>query len=261
MGAAILVAGCSAGPSPRQGPSPSEARALIADLLPPAVARDRAGWATDIYAAFAAMEILPSPENICSALAVTEQESGFQVDPAVPGLGAIAWREIDARAAAAHIPLALVHAALNTTSPNGKTYRERIDTARTERDLSETFEVLIAGIPLGKTFLASRNPVRTGGPMQVSVEFAVEFASSHTYPYPVDGSLRREVFSRRGGLYFGIAHLFGSPWTTCSLSSDSPTTTRATTPAAMPASRTRWRSPRESRSRAMATFFLRAATQ
>ena len=45
--------------------------------LIPANAGDRRGWATDITAAFAAQGIEPSDENLCSVLAVTEQESTF----------------------------------------------------------------------------------------------------------------------------------------------------------------------------------------
>jgi hypothetical protein len=45
--------------------------------------------------------------------------------------------------------------------------------------------------------------------MQVRIDFAARHVRG--YPYPLDGSMRREVFSRRGGLYFGIKHLLGYP--------------------------------------------------
>jgi len=66
-------------------------------------------------------------------------------------------------------------------------------------------------VPLGKRFLADSNPVRTGGPMQVSIAFAQTYAAAKPYPYPVSGSIRHEAFTRRGGLYFGIAHLLDYP--------------------------------------------------
>jgi hypothetical protein len=173
----------------------------------PATVVNTEGWAIDIYAAFEALGVGMTTEHICGALAVIDQESNFQVDPTVPGLPAIARREIDARAQSHHIPKLLVSAALGVRSPDGRTYGERLDQARTERDLSELFEDFIRGVPLGERLFGDLNPVRTGGPMQVGIAFAERQAKERDYPYPMPGTVRAEVFTRRGGLYFGIAHL------------------------------------------------------
>ncbi len=175
----------------------------------PASLRDRKGWAFDIYAAFAAQGIDPSTSNLCAVLAVADQESNFHADPAVPGLSAIARAEIDRRAQQHGIPLLLVHAALRFKSPDGRSYDQRIGAVRTEQDLSRMFEDFIGSVPLGRKLFANDNPVHTGGPMQVSVAIAEQYAKSHSYPYAMQGSIRHEVFTRRGGMYFGVAHLLG----------------------------------------------------
>jgi hypothetical protein len=189
---------------------PADVRAQISSLLP-ANTPDRGGWAVDIHAALSALELVPSVAHICSVLAVTEQESGFRADPEVPGLGKIAWDEIDRRAERMGVPTLAVHLALKLPSSNGKSYAERIDTVRTERALSLIFEDLIDRVPLGRRLFANWNPVRTGGPMQVGIAFAERHVQERSYPYPVAESIRHEVFSRRGGMYFGIAHLLGYP--------------------------------------------------
>lgn len=207
----VALAGCATPPRERvPARRPAEVRAQIVQLLPAQLA-DRSGWAVDIYAAFTALDIPPSTSNLCATLAVTAQESTYTISPVVPGLGRIARAEIDRRAAQHHVPRLLVDAALLLKSPNGKRYGERIAAVRTERDLSRIYEDLIGSVPLGQTLFGDANPVRTAGPMQVSVDFAEQYARAHPYPYPVDGSIRHEVFSRRGGMYFGIAHLLGYP--------------------------------------------------
>jgi hypothetical protein len=206
----LLLEGCSSTP-PREPPiDPDVARAEIRTRIPPAVA-NRDGWSIDMFAAFEALDVRPTPRNICAVVAVIQQESGFQVDPAVPGLPAMARREIDERAARYHIPGVLVALALNTRSPDGRTYAERLRQARTERALSEMFEDFIGTVPLGRQLFADLNPVRTGGPMQVSIAFAEAHVGTTTYPYPLADGVRGEVFTRRGGLYFGIAHLLDYP--------------------------------------------------
>ena len=208
IGLCASLAGCASIDTP-PGPQPisaTEGRARVGRLLPDGL-KDRAGWAMDIYAAFASLDIPPTYENICATIAVTAQESGFEVDPVVPGLASIARKEIDKRRESAGIPKFAMDAALAIPSGNGTSYAERLNAVKTELQLSEIYEDFIGRVPFGKTLLADRNPVRTGGPMQVSVAFAEAFAEARPYPYPVSGSIRHEVFTRRGGLYFGIAHL------------------------------------------------------
>ena len=215
VGSLVLLAGCAAVTDSTRDPGvrrlgAAEGRALVTRLLPDSV-KERSGWAADIYAAFASLDLSPSPENICAAIAIMGQESGFQVDPVVPGLGAIARKEIERRRESAGVPRVALDAALSIASTNGKTYGERIDAARTEAQLSEIYEDFIGRVPLGKTFLADRNPVRTAGPMQVSIAYAETFTKTRPYPYPVTAGIRHELFTRRGGLYFGIAHLLSYP--------------------------------------------------
>jgi hypothetical protein len=207
LGAAafVVLASCAVPPRPPAA-DPDAVRAKIRGLMPASVA-NADGWALDMFAAFEALGIEPTNEHVCGVLAVIEQESTYQVDPAVPGLPAIARREIEARAASRHIPKFMVNAALGLRSSDGRTYAERLDRARTERDLSELFEDFIRSVPLGERLFGDLNPVRTGGPMQVSIAFAEKHARERRYPYPMAGGVRAEVFTRRGGLYFGIAHL------------------------------------------------------
>jgi Protein of unknown function (DUF1615) len=208
-GCAALLASCVVERPPAGGGpalSPEQARAVIDESIPKVVP-DRAGWISDIYAGFTVQDLAPTRESVCAVVAVIEQESNFQVNPVIPGLGAIAWREIDSRAQRAGVPRILLHGALALRSHDGKTYSERIDAARTEKDLSDIYEDFIGSVPLGRRLFADWNPIRTRGPMQVNVAYADQYAAVRPYPYPVKASVADEVFTRRGSLYFGIAHL------------------------------------------------------
>lgn len=210
IGLAALLAGCAVEEAARP-PDPATVRARLMKLLPPGTG-DAAGWASDIQTSFSLLGLEPSVDALCAAIAVIAQESSFRADPAVPNLPAIAWKEIDDRASSIGVPSLVVRTAMRLPSSDGRSYADRIDAARTERDLSETFEDLIGRVPMGKRLFGNLNPVRTGGPMQVSIAWAERYSDERRrYPYADADSIRREVFTRRGGLYFGIAHLLDYP--------------------------------------------------
>jgi hypothetical protein len=215
--ALLLLAGCgTTGRDASPEAQRAERRATmrgpvpIAPLLPARVT-ERRGWAEDMSAAMKALGVEASAQNVCAVIAVTGQESDFRVDPAVPGLAALARKELERRRSSAGVPSLVVESALKLASSDGRSYNARLDAARTERQISDIFEDMAARLPLGKALIADHNPVRSGGPMQVSIAFAQLHADAKGYPFKLTGSVREEVFTRRGGLYFGIAHLFDYP--------------------------------------------------
>ena len=197
-------------PGWQTAPDERQTKTLISQLLPGSV-KDKNGWAGDLYAAFIHLKIPQVPETYCAVMAVIEQESSFQVDPVVPRLPDIVWRELEQRGARYGMPKLLITAAMLKSSPDGRSYQKRIDSLKTEKQLNALFNDMIAELPFGPQLLADYNPVHTAGPMQVSIEFAEQHAQETPYPFALKGSLRDEVFTRRGGLYFGSAILLDYP--------------------------------------------------
>ncbi|WP_312950283.1 DUF1615 domain-containing protein [Superficieibacter sp.] len=207
--AALVLAGCSSETTPlKKGEKAIDVASVVRQKMPASV-KNRDAWAQNIARTFESQKLAPTEENVCSVLAVAQQESNYQADPAVPGLNKIAWQEIERRAAKLHIPALLVHTALKMTSPDGKSYSDRLDAVRTEKQLSAIFDDLIDTVPLGQQLFGSFNPVHTGGPMQVSIAFAE--AHTQGYPWKREGTVRQEVFTLRGGLWFGTYHLLNYP--------------------------------------------------
>ncbi|OBU87474.1 DUF1615 domain-containing protein [Chromobacterium subtsugae] len=189
--------------------SDSQGRALLDRLLPPGIP-DRKGWSNDVMGAFSHLKIPYTPQFFCAVLAVAEQESGFSSDPVVPNLSKIVWGEIDQRRQKYLIPSFVVDAAMSKKSPDGRTYKQRVDALRTKREMNALYEDMVRELPFGQTIFEHKNPIRDGGPMQVSVAFAETHVRAWPYPYNYS-SLRDEVFTRRGSVYFGTAILLQYP--------------------------------------------------
>lgn len=193
----------------------AEAERLFRRLIPARV-MDSPAWASDLVLSMETLSVPITPDNVCSVIAVIEQESAFSADPEVPNLPQIAMRAIEERRLRYNIPHWMVEKGLDTKSSDGRSYRARIATLKTESEVSRLFEDINAAVPDLARAYAEYNPVNTGGAMQVSIAFAEDHARQHAYPWGRPGSVRREVFTRRGGLYFGVAMLldYSAPYPT-----------------------------------------------
>lgn len=203
---------------PKQTTMPSHAqnftnehngKVLLNRLLPQGIP-DRNGWNNDIFTAFTHLKIPYTPQYFCAVLAVAEQESGFSPDPVTPNLSKIVWGEIEKRRQKYLIPAVVVNAAMLKTSPDGRSYKDRINSLRTKRQMNALYEDMARELPFGQTLVEQKNPIRDGGPMQVSVAFAETHIRAWPYPYAYR-NLRDEVFTRRGSVYFGTAILLQYP--------------------------------------------------
>jgi hypothetical protein len=163
---------------------------------------DREGWANDIVAAIRMTKKAPTAERVCAVIAIIEQESGYQADPAVPNLPRIVMKALEDKLSALG-PLAkpTLRAVLDDHM------RASIETLRSERDLDRLFrDTISAKLPAAATSLTgidTLNPVTTAGSMQVQVAFARELSGMD------DADTRELLYTRAGGVRFGTARLLG----------------------------------------------------
>ena len=178
-----------------------------------AEATDREGWADDIRAGLQAAGKPVDEHHVCAVVAIIEQESSYEADPAVPNLGAIE------QGLAILGPLADRGVDwLLKPIPDGQeiSFDARLAKVRTEqqldrfyRDLATHYTGAAAKLPGATSLLESQfeqlNPVTTAGSMQVSVAWAQDFAKSNGVPAR---TVRDLLYTRAGGLRWGTARLF-----------------------------------------------------
>jgi Protein of unknown function (DUF1615) len=185
---------------------------------------DPKGWAIDLLDVLRSQDQTASRENICSAIAIIDQESNFVADPEVTGLGPLAEKTLRSKADRIPILGRIALQFLETTPSSKDSYMERIRSARTERDLDLTYRSMVedAGkrsslslvVESGmlNQIIEDRNDINTIGSMQVSVHFALENASRRRWlPMSLKDvyAVRDELYTRHGGLYYGVLQLLG----------------------------------------------------
>lgn len=223
----MFVAGCARQVRREEEARPPRVTVEEATRLIPAKVPDAEGWAYDVLRALDARELHPDAEAVCSVLAVIEQESNFKANPEVPNLPRIVDQKLEAYAdKLGPLGRPALEKLLGGRAEGSKlTFAQRLKKVRTERDLDVVFRDLLryyeteypatfsllgfASAVTGRGNLEALNPITTAGSMQVSVLYALEVANEDADDDVDEWSVRDRLYSREGGVYFGVARLLG----------------------------------------------------
>ena len=202
----------------------------IKQLLPPRI-NERSAWAKDIFDITEQLDIPQTKENICSIVAVADQESNFVADPQVAGLGEKAVKEVEDRldekfkdklgdAIGGTLAGYFQEVLKNQPSPDNN-YLSQMRRVKTERELDELYREIFdymakhyhvsaltgAAKLFGQNIGEKLNPITTLGSMQVHISYAKE----HKRQSGNIAELRSDLYTQYGGLYYGIHRLMMYP--------------------------------------------------
>ncbi|UNU74299.1 DUF1615 domain-containing protein [Moraxella nasovis] len=212
---AAVLSGCtdSLGSS-----EPKLTKKQLVKLIPKRV-QNRESWANDIADIFATLKIEQNATNICTVIAVIDQESNFQADPKVANLGAVSLAAIDDKLTEKFGKnLAGIFKNMLKTKPTtDNNFIKQIKAVKTERELDLLYQQIfdyftdsynvasLANIAklTGEGIDERINPVTTLGSMQVHINYARD----HRRQSMNDRKLREDLYSQYGGLYYGIHRL------------------------------------------------------
>lgn len=202
----------------------------IKKVLPSRVS-ERQSWAQDIFDIMDELRIEKTKQNVCSIVAVVDQESNFIADPTVAGLGEKAVQEINSRlkekfeaklgeliggTVAGYFQEVLK----NQPSPENN-YMSQMRQVKTERELDLLYREIFAYMSkhyhisaltgaaklVGQDIGEKMNPITTLGSMQVHINYAKE----HKRQSGNIAELRNSLYTQYGGLYYGIHRLMQYP--------------------------------------------------
>ncbi|WP_020559405.1 DUF1615 family protein [Thiofilum flexile] len=182
-------------------------------------------WAIDMLDVLKQHGLAQSKENVCSIIAVVDQESGFVANPAVPNLGKLSEKAVINKLN--QIPLLGGQAEkfLNNFPDPKKSFMTRIRNAHTERDLDLAYRDLVAELSkrykfdfllknsLARNLIEGQNEIDTIGSMQVAVSFAVQYEREQRRGKGLTleevYQVRDKLYTRKGGLFYGTLLLLG----------------------------------------------------
>lgn len=197
----------------------------------PSRVNDRSAWAKDIYDIAEQLGIPQNKENMCSIIAVVDQESNFVADPQVSGLGEKAVQEVQQRLdekfkdklgdAIGGTLAGYFQKVLKEQPTPENNYLSQMRRVKTERELDELYREIFdymsqhyhvsaltgAAKLVGQDVGEKMNPITTLGSMQVHIGYAKD----HKRKSGSIADLRTDLYSQYGGLYYGIHRLMMYP--------------------------------------------------
>jgi hypothetical protein len=209
--------------SPTSATTKTLSAAQIAKLIPAKRVKDPKSWADDIHHIFGELKIHGDTQNVCTVIAVIDQESNFNANPSVPNLGAASLKAIDDRLEdKLGKPLAGVFRTMLQTKPTkDNNFISQIKKVKTEKELDELFQEIfdyftttykVSGLTnvvkiTGEGLDERINPITTLGSMQVHINYA----RANRRANMSDRALRTDLYGQYGGLYYGIHRLMLYP--------------------------------------------------
>ncbi|WP_151722271.1 DUF1615 domain-containing protein [Acinetobacter ursingii] len=226
----LALVGCGDGNWWSQKDEPEFKAEQIKRVIPTRV-NGRESWANDIDDIMEKLGIPKTKENVCSIVAVVDQESNFVADPVVPGLGAKAVKEVNTRlnekfeeklgtTIGGQVAGYFEDVLKNQPSPDNN-YMSQMRKVRTERDLDLLYRQIFdfmashyhvsaltgAAKLVGQDIGEKMNPITTLGSMQVLITYAQDHKRSRMNT----NELRDDLYTQYGGLYYGIHRLMLYP--------------------------------------------------
>ena len=165
-------------------------------------------WANAIINALTAQHVETSADNLCAILAVIELGSNYQANPRLHTPKRLVRLELMRQAHAHHVPAMILARALRLTSPDGRSYADRMANMQTEFDLYTFFQDMTEQLSAEKRGRRIQNPVTRAGSMQVPLLFAIRHPQFVEQQPTSDAAA---LFSLAPGIAAGVAYFFDHP--------------------------------------------------
>lgn len=194
----------------------------IASVMPNR-GQNKSQWANDIYEIFNQLKIERNAQNICSVVAVIDQESNFKADPPVANLGVTSLKAMNEKLdekLGKTLADYFRNMLKNEPTPQNS-FEKQILKVKTEQQLDQLYHQMFSYFGekyytnkitnvtklVGADVTEKIDPITTLGSMQVHIDYARD----HQRMSGSNEDLRRDLYTQYGGLYYGIHRLMLYP--------------------------------------------------